>query len=90
MGALWSLWWIWGALALVLGIAEILLPGFIFLGFAIGAACVAVLLLMSLNVSLPLLLLVFAALSLLAWLMLRRLFALPKGQVKTFDTDIND
>lgn len=90
MGELWSLWWIWGALALVLGIAEILLPGFIFLGFAIGAVCVAVLLLMSLNVSLPLLLLVFAALSLVAWLMLRRLFALPKGQVKTFDTDIND
>jgi len=90
MGALWSLWWIWGALALVLGIAEILLPGFIFLGFAIGAVCVAVLLLMSLNVSLPLLLLVFAALSLGAWLTLRRLFALPKGQVKTFDTDIND
>ncbi|WP_417817673.1 NfeD family protein [Tritonibacter scottomollicae] len=90
MGALWSLWWIWGALALVLGIAEILLPGFIFLGFAIGAVCVAVLLLMSLNVSLPLLLLIFAALSLVAWLMLRRLFALPKGQVKTFDTDIND
>ena len=90
MAALWSLWWIWGALALVLGIAEILLPGFIFLGFAIGAVCVAVLLLMSLSVSLPLLLLIFAALSLVAWLMLRRLFALPKGQVKTFDTDIND
>ncbi|MCG7624955.1 MULTISPECIES: NfeD family protein [unclassified Epibacterium] len=90
MGALWSLWWIWGAFALLLGIAEILLPGFIFLGFAIGATCVAVLLLMTLKVSLPLLLLIFAALSLAAWLILKRLFALPKGQVKTFDTDIND
>jgi len=90
MGTLWSLWWIWGALALVLGIAEILLPGFIFLGFAIGAACVAALLLMSLKISLPLLLLIFAALSLVAWLILKRLFALPKGQVKTFDSDIND
>ena len=35
-------------------------------------------------------LLVFAVLSLAAWLILRRVFALPKGQVKTFDTDIND
>ena len=35
-------------------------------------------------------LLVFAALSLLAWLVLRRLFSLPKGQVKHFDRDIND
>lgn len=32
-----TLWWVWVCFALVLGIAEVLLPGFIFLGFAIGA-----------------------------------------------------
>ncbi|MGR3758881.1 hypothetical protein ACUXV3_01910 [Roseobacteraceae bacterium NS-SX3] len=102
---LWSLWWVWGAAALLLAILEVLVPGFIFLGFAIGAAAVALLLLaagsgwglpgvlMALTGSgwgLPVLLLGFAVLSLAAWLALRRLFALPKGQVKTFDRDIND
>ncbi len=88
--ALWSLWWAWVCLALLLGIAEILLPGFIFLGFAIGAVVVAVLLGLGLAISLPALLLLFAALSLVTWLLLRRYFALPKGQVKTFKDDIND
>ena len=89
--ALWSLWWVWMAAALVLGIIEMLAPGFIFLGFAIGAAGVGLLLLLVPGtLGLPALLLVFAALSLAAWLILRRSFALPKGQVKTFDHDIND
>jgi len=35
-------------------------------------------------------LVVFAVASLIATLILRRVFALPKGQVKTFDSDIND
>ena len=35
-------------------------------------------------------LVVFAIASLIATLILRRVFALPKGQVKTFDSDIND
>ena len=37
MSALWTVWWAWLALALLFGIAEVLLPGFVFLGFAIGA-----------------------------------------------------
>lgn len=87
---LWSLWWAWLCLALILGIAEMLIPGFIFLGFAIGAVIVALLLAIGLAVSLPALLLIFAALSLATWLVLRRYFALPKGQVKTFKDDINE
>ncbi|UWQ44332.1 NfeD family protein [Leisingera aquaemixtae] len=87
----WTLWWVWAAAALVLGILEVLAPGFVFLGFAIGGAAVALLLLVSGGSwGLPLLLLIFAGLSLAAWLLLKRLFALPKGQVKTFDHDIND
>jgi hypothetical protein len=35
---LWHLWWVWLAAALGLAILEILVPGFIFLGFAVGAA----------------------------------------------------
>lgn len=89
--ALWTLWWVWAAAALLLAIVEVLVPGFVFLGFAIGAAAVALILLVSgMTPGLPVLLLIFAALSLAAWLVLRRVFALPKGQVKTFDHDIND
>lgn len=91
MSALWTLWWAWLALALLLGIAELLAPGFVFLGFAIGALAVSMLLLNTgLSVGLPLLLLIFAFLSLCAWLALRRWFSLPKGQVRHFDHDINE
>jgi inner membrane protein len=89
--AIWALWWVWLSAALVLGIIEIMLPGFIFLGFAVGAlAVVLILLYTGMSLSLPVLLLIFAALSLIVWLILRRLFALPKGQVKFFKDDIND
>ncbi|MBB96317.1 MAG: hypothetical protein CML68_17200 [Rhodobacteraceae bacterium] len=86
-----SLWWVWAAAALVLGILEVVVPGFIFLGFAIGAFLVAMLLLnLGLVLSLPLLVLIFAALSLVSWVILRRVFSLPHGQVKRFHDDVND
>lgn len=93
---IWSDWWLWGAAALVLGCLEMLLPGFILLGFAIGAGVVALLLLVGgpvavgLSGSLPLTLVVFAALSLLGWMALRRFVGVRDGQVKTFDHDVND
>ncbi|KUP92255.1 NfeD family protein [Tritonibacter horizontis] len=90
MAAIWTFWWAWLALALVLAMIEILLPGFIFLGFAIGAVGVAVIVWLASGLGLPLLLLIFAALSLAAWLGLRRKFRLGDGQVKTFQHDIND
>ncbi len=87
----WLTWWIWLAAALALGILEVALPGFIFLGFAIGAAVTGVLLMIpGLVTGLHVLMLIFAVLSLIAWLVLRRLFTLPHGQVKTFDRDINE
>lgn len=88
---LFALWWAWAAAALILAILEVLIPGFIFLGFAIGAFLVAMMLLnLGLLLSLPLLILIFAALSLIAWLILRALFSLPRGQVKRFHDDVND
>lgn len=87
---LWSVWWVWLGGALVLGILEMLIPGFVLLGFSIGALGIALLLLIGTGLSLPLLLFIFAALSLVAWLVLRRVFMLPRGQVKRFTTDIND
>ena len=43
MADLLTLWWVWICAALVLGVIELLLPGSIFLGFAIGALAMAIL-----------------------------------------------
>lgn len=92
----WRQWWAWGMLAAVMGILELIVPGYIFLGFSIGAVAMAGAFLIGdpvagwLPEGLPGLLLVFALLSVLSWVALRAMFRLPKGQVKTFDYDIND
>lgn len=86
-----SVWWVWLCAAMVLAMLEIAAPAFIFLGFAIGAAVTApIVAVMGTALSLTGTLLIFAVLSLIAWLVLQRVFALKKGQVKTFDGDIND
>ena len=91
MPLLWTLWWVWLAAALVLGILEILVPGYVFLGFAIGSLGMALMLAnLGLEFSFAVSLLIFAFFSLIAWLVLRRVFALPKGQVKIVKDDIND
>jgi len=86
-------WWVWAVAALILGILEIIAPAFVLLGFAIGAGVVAVLLLIGgsalVGGTVPMALVIFASVSLISWLVLRRVFALKTGQVKTFDTDIN-
>ncbi len=90
MSDLWSLWWIWMSGAILLAILEVLAPGSIFLGFAIGAAIVGLLLLTPLNIGLPALLMVFAILSLIAWILLRRYFRTPDGNARMINEDIND
>lgn len=90
-GDWWTLWWVWLAAALVLGILEIVVPAYIFLGFAIGAALLGILQAVGIIASgLPLTLVIFAGLSLGAYLVLRKVFGLRPGQVKIWDRDIND
>jgi membrane protein implicated in regulation of membrane protease activity len=86
----WTIWWAWIVLGFGLGILEILAPGYIFLGFAIGAALTGVLVGLGLAPGLPALILIFAVLSLVAWLVLRATLGKRAGQVKTWDRDIND
>lgn len=92
----WSDYWVWFAAALVLGILEILAPGYILLGFAIAAGAVGGLFLAGGGVaeylasSMPITLVLFAAIALLVWIALRRMFGMRKGQVKIWETDIND
>ncbi|MEO5613586.1 NfeD family protein [Cypionkella psychrotolerans] len=87
---MWTVWWVWIAGGFALGVAEVLLPGFIFLGFALGAVLTGVFLGIGLSVSLPLTLLIFALLSLASWIGLRATVGVKKGQVKLWDKDIND
>jgi inner membrane protein len=84
-------WWAWVVLGFALGVLEVLAPGYIFLGFAIGAVLTGVLVGFGLApVGLPALILIFALASLAAWLALRRTVGVRKGQVKLWDRDIND
>ena len=60
------------------------------LGFGIAAILTGALIAMGLSVGLAQLLLIYAILSLISWLLLRRFLQPKSGSVKTFDQDIND
>jgi len=85
-------WWVWMAAGLVLAIAEILIPAWIFLGFAVGAFAMGVMIWLGIGTGLSLSwsLVVFALLSLIAYVLLRQAFGIRRGQVKIWDRDIND
>lgn len=88
---MWAVWWVWIVAGFALGVLEVLAPGYIFLGFAIGALVVGAGLGVGLlGGSLALLVLVFAMASLAAWLGLRRTMGLRQGQPRIWDRDIND
>ena len=88
---MWNVWWVWIVAGFALGVLEILAPGYIFLGFAMGALLTGVLLGFGiLGGSLPLFLLVFAVLSLITWLVLRRVVGVTDSQAKIWHKDIND
>lgn len=89
--ALLSVWWAWIVLGVALAVLEVMIPGFIFLGFAIGAAVTGVLMALGLfagNVALTVL--VFAVLSVASFLVLRRVVGVTKSQRKVWTKDIND
>jgi membrane protein implicated in regulation of membrane protease activity len=88
---MWATWWVWVAGGFILGVLEVLAPGYIFLGFAIGAVITGVLIGAGLlGGNLPVMLVVFAVASLVAWLVLRKTMGVREGQVKVWDKDIND
>ncbi|MGH1576020.1 NfeD family protein [Planktotalea sp.] len=90
---MWTSWVFWMIAAVALAILEVFAPSFIFLGFAIGAALVGLILMVggsAISLSLPMTFLVFAVVSLISWIALRRVLGVRSGQVKVFDEDIND
>ena len=88
---MWTEWWVWVVAGFALGVLEIISPGYIFLGFAIGAVVIGALVghdVLGNNV--PMLILAFALASLASWYLLRRTMGVRKGQIKIWDKDIND
>ena len=84
-------WWAWVSAGIFLGILEIVVPGYIFMGFSFGAISMGVLLALGIDgLSVGWMFVIFAALSLISVIALRRVFGLRRGQVKVWDRDIND
>ncbi|MEM8774407.1 MAG: hypothetical protein AAGF53_05200 [Pseudomonadota bacterium] len=87
---MFSLWWVWLSAALLLAIIEIMIPGFIFLGIAIGAAITALVIVIVPGLAFSTLMVIFGLLSLVAWLILRSVFRAPNDQTRIIHEDIND
>jgi membrane protein implicated in regulation of membrane protease activity len=84
-------WWIWVVAGLVLAMIEVVIPGYIFAGFAVAAVLVGGLVWAGLlGGSLPVALVVFSLVSLVSWALLRFFFGKNLGEVKRWDRDIND
>ena len=90
MAAWLTLWWVWVCAALALGVVELLLPGSIFLGFALGALAMALVVAFWAPGNVALLLAVFAVLSLVAWMALRVLFKRQSSGARIVARDINE
>ncbi|WP_288943475.1 hypothetical protein [Roseovarius pacificus] len=89
MSELWNIWWVWLAAALALAILETLIPGYVFLGIAVGAALMALIVALPLSIGPSALIAIFAVLSLAAWLILRRAFRARNDQSRIIHDDIN-
>lgn len=89
MSELWNIWWVWLAAALALAILETLIPGYVFLGIAVGAALMALIVALPLSIGPSALIAIFAVLSLAAWLILRRAFRARNDQSRIIHEDIN-
>ncbi len=93
---MWSEWWVWMSAAVALGILEVIVPGYVFIGFGVGAAVTGLIFLVGgplaawLAGSWTMTALVFAVASLVSWIAVRLVLGVRKGQVTTFDRDINE
>ncbi|SMX42343.1 NfeD family protein [Octadecabacter ascidiaceicola] len=90
--SLFNEWWVWMGASLVLAILEVFAPGWVFLGFAVGAFFLGAMIALGIGTGLSLAwsLVIFAVLSLIAYVLMRQIFGVRRGQVKIWDRDIND
>lgn len=90
MEGLLQIWWVWLSAALVLALVELMVPASVFLGFALGALAMAGVVAIGLVTQTPILLAVFAALSLVAWIVLKRVFRNQTTAARIVTRDINE
>jgi len=90
MADLLQIWWVWLSAALVLALIELTVPASIFLGFAIGALVMAAVVGFGVITNTSALLALFAALSLVAWIVLKRMFRHQTSAPRIVTRDIND
>lgn len=90
MSGLLSVWWVWLAAALALAVIEVLVPGFIFLGFALGGVAMVAVVWVAPGLSPAALIAIFAGLSLIAWIALRVMFRKQSSGARIVHNDIND
>lgn len=86
----WLLWWVWVAVAVLLGLLEVLLPAFVFLGFSAGAFATAVLVALGVDAGIGGTLLAFALISSVAYGALRLLLGSQGGRGRIVERDINE
>lgn len=89
-GAVLGIWWVWVALAFILGIVEVFAPAYIFLGFALGALATALFVAVASGPAAAVVIAVFAVASLLAWVCLRVVFKKQSSGASIVTRDIND
>lgn len=88
---LWQEWWVWVAAGAVLGVLEVIVSGYVLLGFAAGAIVTGLLIWVGLlGQSVGGVLLAFAIASFAAWASFHWLFRLPLDRAKVIHHDIND
>ncbi|MBB3995563.1 membrane protein implicated in regulation of membrane protease activity [Sulfitobacter undariae] len=90
MDSLLHIWWVWLCAALVLALVELMVPASVFLGFALGAAVMAVLVALGIISNTSVLLALFAGLSLIAWIGLKLLFKSQSSGARIVTRDINE
>lgn len=91
-----AMWWAWVAAGMAIAILEVLMPGYIFVGIALGMIGTGVILWAGvwpaawMDASFANALLMAALIALIAWAMLRLTIGVRKGQSKIITRDINE
>ncbi|WP_299030786.1 hypothetical protein [uncultured Sulfitobacter sp.] len=90
MEGLLNIWWVWLCAALGLALIELIAPASVFLGFALGALAMTAVVAFTSVANTSALLAVFAALSLVAWIVLKLVFKNQSSGARIVTRDINE
>lgn len=93
---MWADWWLWVAAGILLAGAEVLAPGYVFLGFSLGAVATGTVLGLGgpfaahVAADVARVLVLFAVASAVGWGVLRAVAGVRNDQVRSVERDVND